>query len=126
MQSLLFAAAAWAADDYDVLAVFAPLASALSDGDPVAFMRAIDKSMPNRGKLSDAVNALLAGSNITCSVELISVHGDKVELDWSMQIITKGATGVTEQRHQTVTARVDSKKRIVDIGPIEFFGPAIR
>jgi hypothetical protein len=25
-----------------------------------------------------------------------------------------------------VTARIDSKKRILEIGPIEFFGPAVR
>jgi hypothetical protein len=72
------------------------------------------------------VNALLASSNVTSSVELVRVDGDKVELDWSMQIITKGAVGVTAQRQQTVTARVDSKKRVLDIGPIEFFGAPIR
>jgi hypothetical protein len=126
MQSLVFAAVARAADDSDVLAIFAPLASALSDGDPAAFMRPIDKSMPDRGKLSDAVNALLAAANVTCSVELMSVEGDKVELDWSVQIITKGAAGVTEQRHQTVTARISPNGRILEIGPIEFFGPVIR
>jgi hypothetical protein len=92
----------------------------------VAFMRPIDKSMADRDKLSDNVNALLAGSNVTSSVELVRVDGDKVELDWSMQIITKGAVGVTTQRQQTVTARIDSKKRILEIGPIEFFGPAVR
>jgi hypothetical protein len=125
IEAVLFAAAA-RADDSDILAIFAPLASALSDGDAVAFMRPIDKSMADRDKLSDNVNALLAGSNVTSSVELVRVDGDKVELDWSMQIITKGAVGVTTQRQQTVTARIDSKKRILEIGPIEFFGPTVR
>ena len=123
--AVVFAAAS-RADDSDILAIFAPLASALSDGDPVAFMRPIDQSMPDRDKLSDNVNALIAASTVTSSVELISVDGEKVELDWSMQIKTRGTTGVTAQREQTVTARISPKKRILEIGPIEFFGPAVR
>ncbi len=126
IEAVVFAAAARADDDSDILAIFAPLASALSDGDPVAFMRPIDKSMPDRDKLSDNVNALIAGSTVTSSVDLIRVDGDKVELDWSMQIKTRGGVGVTAQREQAVTARIDSKKRILEIGPIEFFGPAVR
>jgi hypothetical protein len=125
IEAVVFAAVA-RADDSDILEIFAPLASALGDGDAVAFMRHIDKSMADRDKLSDNVNALLAGSNVTSSVELIRVEGDKVELDWSMQIKSRGGIGVTAQRQQTVTARIDSKKRILEIGPIEFFGPTVR
>lgn len=125
IEAIVFAAAA-RADDSDILEIFAPLASALSDGDAVAFMRPIDKSMPDRDKLSDNVNALIAASEVTSSVELIRVDGEKVELDWSMQIKSRGGIGVTAQRQQTVTARIDSKKRILEIGPIEFFGPAVR
>jgi hypothetical protein len=124
MQAVVFAAAGRADDNSDILEIFAPLASALSDGDALAFMRPIDKSMPDRAKLSDNVNALIAESTVTSSVELIRIEGDKVELDWSMQIKTRGATGVSAQREQTVTARISSKKRILEIGPIEFFGPS--
>jgi hypothetical protein len=125
IQAVVFAVGA-RADDSDILEIFAPLASALGDGDPIAFMRHIDKSMPDHDKLSDNVNALLASSTVTSSVELVRVDGDKVELDWSMQIKTRGATGVTALRQQTVSARISSKKRILEIGPIEFFGPAVR
>ena len=104
----------------EVLAVFAPLASALSNGDGEAFMKPIDRQMPGYAQLRDNIMALLARFDVTSSIELNSANGDKVELDWYLELHSKQAAGPNERRSQIITARV-VQKRIVSIEPVGFF-----
>ena len=106
----------------ETLAVFAPLASALSGGDGEAFMKPFDRKMENYAKLRDNVLALLARYDVTSSIELNRVNGSDVELDWYLELHSKQAAGNSERRNQTVTARLE-KKRIIFLEPVAFFRP---
>ena len=121
----LFLFTAAADDRTDVLEAVAPLASALSEGDAAAFLGGIDKDMPGYGDLVAGVTGLLNEAEVTCSVEFLSRKGGTAELDWYMQVRSKEQAGVTEQRHQTVVVRL-GKKKVLSIGPIDFFGPLRR
>lgn len=123
LTSTLLASNALAQAGGDVLAVFAPLASALSNGDGEAFLKPMDPKMPGYPQLRDHVLALLARFDVTSSIELNSVNGDAVELDWYLELHSKQAAGPNERRHQIVSARI-IQKRIVSIEPISFFAPS--
>jgi hypothetical protein len=118
----VIAAKAGAADDSSILQVFEPLASALSNGDAEMFLKPIDAAMPGYDQLRENVSALITRFDITSSIELIRAEAGKVELDWYLELRNKGEGGANEQRRKVVTARVQ-KKRILSIGPIEFFAP---
>jgi hypothetical protein len=86
------------------------------------FLKPIDAAMPGYDQLRENVSALITRFDITSSIELIRAEAGKVELDWYLELRNKGEGGANEQRRQVVTARVQ-KKRILSIGPIEFFAP---
>lgn len=120
--SCLVARTAGAEDSSGVLEIFEPLASALSTGDVEGFLKPFDRQMPNLAKLRENVSALMARFEITSSIELIRSDSAKVDLDWYLELRSKGAAGVAERRRQTITATVE-KKRIRSIAPLEFFAP---
>ena len=113
---------AGAKDDSGVLEIFEPLASALSTGDVEGFLRPFDRQMSNLATLRDNISGLVARFAITSSIELIRVNGETVELDWYFELRSKEDAGVSERRHQTVTASI-GKKRIRSIEPLWFFAP---
>src|SRR5689334_15027601 len=94
---LLITAATGLAATQDVMDVFAFMASALSEGNPAIFLRAIDTSMPGYAALARNVHALAAQNALSSSVEVVKQEGEgdsqSVELDWLLEI-----TG-TDQSH---------------------------
>jgi hypothetical protein len=132
--ALIAAAAAVAAvaeTHTGVVDLFASMASKLSDDNAAGFMDGFDKSMPDYGKLRDWIAGLIAQAEVSSSIEPIKDEGDEVkrsvDLDWTLQIRSREASGPLVERQQTVHAELVKQKkrwRIVSITPLDFFEPA--
>jgi len=114
----------------ELIDVFGAMASALSEGNPAAFLRAIDASMPGYPRFAGAVKALAAQNDLSSSIEIGKQEGDgrvqTVELDWLLDIRGKEQSHVYVQRQTTVKCRLERrgrKWRIVSIEPASFFAP---
>ncbi len=115
----------------DVVDLFASMASALSNDNAAGFMNGFDKNMPDYGKLRSSIEALIAQAEISSSIEPVKDEGDEakrsVDLDWTLQIRSREASGPLVERRQTVHADLVKQKRrwrIVSITPLDFFEPA--
>jgi hypothetical protein len=115
----------------DVLDLFASMTSKLSDDNAAGFMDGFDKSMPDYGKLREWIAGLIAQAEVSSTIESIKDEGDEtkrsVDLDWTMQIRSREASGPLVERQQTVHAELVKQKkrwRIVSIAPLDFFEPA--
>jgi hypothetical protein len=114
----------------DLIDLFASMASALSEGNPDVFLRAIEPSMPGYGRFGANVHALATQYELSNSIEIISQKGDDraqvVELDWLLDISGKGQSRVFVRREVMVNCRLERRKnkwRIVALDPIDFFAP---
>src|SRR5438132_11771657 len=88
---LLFASTFALADTrQELIDVFGAMASALSEGNPAVFLRAIDPAMPGYQRFAEAVKALAAQNDLSSSIEISQQEGDgrvqTVELDWLLEI----------------------------------------
>ena len=94
---VVFAAAAlWAQEPppqdapKDVLAFIRTATEALANQDADDFLSHFDPKMPGYAKLSDDVQALLARSEVSSTIEIVSDRGDNqkqtLELDWLLEI----------------------------------------
>jgi hypothetical protein len=94
---LIFAAAALSAQELppqdapkDVLAFIRTAAEALANQDADDFLSHFDPKMPGYQKISDGVQALLARSEVSSTIEIVSNRGDNqkqtLNLDWLLQI----------------------------------------
>src|SRR5713226_9245022 len=84
---LLFASTLALADTrQELIEVFGAMASALSEGNPAVFLRAVDPSMPGYERFAAAVKALVQQNDVSCSIEIGKQEGDgrvqTAELDW--------------------------------------------
>ena len=108
----------------DILDIVSPLATALADEDATGFLAGIDPEVPDYGRLRDFVMGLLNEAWVSSSVDLVRVKGDVAELDWSMRLRAKSPAGGSEERRQTLTVKIDRKrKKIVALEPVAFFRP---
>ena len=129
---LIAATAALAPGDtsQEVIDLFASMASALSEGNPDVFLRAIDPSMPGYERFSANVNALATQYDLSNSIEIVDQKGDDraqvVELDWLLDISGKGQSQLFVRREAIVKCRLERRKkkwRIVALDPADFFAP---
>jgi murein L,D-transpeptidase YcbB/YkuD len=114
----------------DLLDLFTSMASALSEENPAAFLRAIDPSMPGYQQFADNVNALAAQNAVSSSIEIIKQEGDdrvqNVELDWLLEITGKDQNHAVLHRQSVVKCRLERRKntwRVVSLDPASFFAP---
>jgi hypothetical protein len=115
----------------DVLDLFASMTSKLSDDNAAGFMNGFDKSMPDYGKLREWIEGLIAQAVVSSTIEAVKDEGDEtkrsVDLDWTLQIRSREASGPLVERKQIVHAELVKQKkrwRIVSITPLDFFEPA--
>ena len=128
---LALAAACLRADASDeVFDLFRQLASALSAGNAVDFMRYFDPHMPQYDLLRSYVAALCDQSEVTCSIAISAESGDErtrsVTLDWLMQIASNAAGGGVTRRHEAVSCslRKEGKRwKITALSPVQLFAP---
>jgi hypothetical protein len=109
--------------------LFASMASALSEANPGAFLRAIDPAMPGYERFAANVNALAEQNALSSAIEINSQKGDDlvqiVELNWLLEITGKEESRVV-RREVTVKCRLERRKkkwRIVALDPMNLFAP---
>ncbi len=120
----------------------AKLASFLSDNEPVGALEAFDKAMPRYGAIAEAIQGLIAQSEILCSIDVVEdKEADKVDadvhhldLDWYMTLKSRGdesqvqsrrlRVAVTLQRTQvTKGGKTTPVWRITSLTPEKIFAP---
>ncbi|MCU1275976.1 MAG: hypothetical protein JWO48_3407 [Bryobacterales bacterium] len=116
----------------DILDLFTAMASALSEGNGLAFLEHIDHAMPDYEKLEQNVLALVAQNEVLSSIDVLKQEGNNeeqtVELDWFLQIRSREETGPLERRRQIVKCRLRRTKKkwkVVSLEPISFFAPPV-
>ena len=114
----------------DVWSLLSGLATALSEGDTVAFMNAFDRSMPGYQELQNNILALFAQYQVSSSIDLASDKGDDqmrtVEVDWLLQIVEQQETQSVTRRRELVRCQLVKRKknwRIASFAPMGFFAP---
>jgi len=114
----------------EILDLITELASALSEGNGLAFLDHIDRTMPDYQKLEQSILALTEQNEVSAAIDILKQEGDDrtqtVELDWLMQIRSREDSGPIERRRETVKCRAERKKKnwkIVSLDPIALFAP---
>jgi hypothetical protein len=126
---LIFAAAALWAQEFppqdapkDVLAFIRTAGEALANQDADDFLSHFDPKMPGYAKLSDDVQALLARSEVSSTIEIISDSGDNqkqtLELDWLLQIDQNAAS---RRIVKCVLEKQGKKWKFVSFDPLNLF-----
>jgi hypothetical protein len=114
----------------EIMNLLTAMASALSEGDGMAFLDYVDHSMRDYEKLARNILALTAQNEVASSIDLLKEDGDEhsrsAELDWFLQIRSREQTGPLERRRQTVKCGLERGKKkwkIVSLEPVSFFAP---
>ena len=113
-----------------ILDLITDLASALSEGNGLAFLDHFDHSMPDYQKLEQNILALTAQNEVSAAIDILKQDGDDhaqtIELDWFLQIRSREDNGPLDRRRETVKCRVERNKKkwkVVSIEPIVLFAP---
>ena len=131
-RGLLFAFAALplcADTAQEVWKLFSGIATALSEGDAVNFLKAFDPAMPGYSELQVNVMALFAQYLVSSDIDLVSEDGDdqarEVQLDWLLQLTEQQDTGGTARRRELVHCDLVKQKdwRITSFTPLSLFAP---
>jgi hypothetical protein len=115
----------------EIIDLFTTMASALSEGNGLAFLDHVDHAMPDYGKLEKYIIALAAQNEVMSSIDALKEEGDDhtrtAELDWFLQIRSREQSGPLERRRQIVHCRLERPKKkwkVMAIEPVSFFAPA--
>lgn len=110
----------------DITGVVTTLAAALSDNNPLRFLKTLDKQMPDYGQIERDVNALALDTLVSCTVEVIDVRGTEADLDWYMVLRSKQDENLIERRRTKVTIRVEKRGKnwvVTSFVPVTVFAP---
>jgi hypothetical protein len=114
----------------EIIDLFTTMASALSEGNGLAFLDHVDHAMPDYGKLEKYVLALAAQNEVMSSIDVLKDEGDAhthtAELDWFLQIRSREQSGPLERRRQIVKCRLERPKKkwkVMTIEPVSLFAP---
>ena len=114
----------------EILDLLTDLASALGEGNGLAFLGHIDHAMPGYQKLEQNILALTEQNEVSAAIDIVKQEGDdhaqNVELDWLLQIRAREDNGPIERRRETVKSRLERQKKkwkVVSIEPITLFAP---
>ena len=127
---IALAAPVLASTEQEVLDLFTTLASALSEGNGLAFLDHIDHSMPDFEKLARDILALTEQNEVVAAIDVITDEGDdhtrRVEVDWLLQIRSRAETGPLVRRREMVKCRLDrirKKWKVTSLAPLSLFAP---
>jgi hypothetical protein len=114
----------------EIIDLFTTMASALSEGNGLAFLDHVDHAMPDYGKLEKYNLPLAAQNEVMSSIDVLKDEGDAhthtAELDWFLQIRSREQSGPLERRRQIVHCRLERPKKkwkVMAIEPVSFFAP---
>ncbi len=114
----------------EVLDLIADLAASLSAGDVALFLKAFDPKMPGYAKLRENVTGLIAQGDVQSFIDPLEDEGDErrrvAQFDWTL-LMHRGQEATSFARREQVlrfsVEKRGGKWRVVDLEPIEFFGP---
>jgi hypothetical protein len=114
----------------EVWDVLSAMATDLSEGHPVEFLRAFDPAMPGFEELRINVTALVAQEDVQSSIDVTSNEGDnrsrKVEADWLLRMIGREQVSGAMNREERVKIGFEKQGkrwRAVSLEPLAFFAP---
>jgi len=110
----------------DVVDFFRSVAVELSEahdnGSGRAFLDDFDKSMPGYAALSDQIEAMVAGGEVSANIDFVNTEGDDqkrtLDLDWLLQCEGQGP------KRQVIKCTIEKrgkKWKITSVAPVEFF-----
>jgi hypothetical protein len=98
------------------------LSEAHDNGSGRAFLDDFDKSMPGYAALSDQIEAMVAGGEVSTTIDFVNTEGNDqkrtLDLDWLLQ-----CEGQRPKR-QVVKCTIEKRGRkwkITSVAPLEFF-----
>jgi len=114
----------------DVLDLFTALASALSEGNGLAFLDHFDHSMPGYEQFARNILALTEQNEITSAIDAITDEGDdrtrRVAVDWIVQIRSRAENGPLVRRREIVKCSIERTKKkwkVTSLDPVSLFAP---
>ena len=114
----------------EALDILTALASALSEGNAIAFLKTFDRDTQGYAAIESGVTALTDQADIVCSIDILKESGDdstrSAEVDWFMQLRSKSERGPVERRRQIVTVKLakrNKKWKIVAFDPATILAP---
>ena len=130
---LIFCAAAcvsWADAAEEVWDLIASVASALGEGNAARCLAAFDPAMQGFESLRADIWALVRGSEVQASIDLVEREGDStsqsLELDWLLNISQREGPARATRRREKVKCRVEKRGKrwqIVSFEPLGLFAP---
>ncbi|MDQ6665739.1 MAG: hypothetical protein M3Z23_15270 [Acidobacteriota bacterium] len=118
------------AGSQEVLDTLTAIASALSAGNAIAFLKPFDRGMPEFDEFSGNVIALVDQAEIICSIDILTESGDDenrtAKLDWLLQLKPNAPNARLERRRQIVTVQLSKrggKWKIVAFDPMSILAP---
>jgi len=114
----------------EVWELITSLASALGEGNTARCLAAFDAAMPGAETLRSDIRALLQGSDVQASIDLVERQedsgGQSLELDWLLHITQRDGAARATRRKEKVKCRVEKRGkqwRIVSFEPLRLFVP---
>jgi len=118
------------AGSQEVLDTLTAIASALSAGNAIAFLKPFDRGMPEYDYFSSNAIALVEQAEIVCSIDILTESGDdenrSAKLDWLLQLQPKAPNARMERRRRIVTVQLSKrggKWKIVAFDPMSIVAP---
>jgi hypothetical protein len=112
----------------EIYRVLADMATDLANGLGRAFVKNFAEAMPGYAEISKNVDGMLAGDDVSASVELreVSVEGARtvVQADWYLELKSKRGIADVRQRREILRmefAKSGKKWRVVGMRPMDFF-----
>jgi hypothetical protein len=106
------------------------MATDLSQGEATAFLSHFDRNMPGYARFRQLIRALTDQTEVGSSIEIASDSGDdhrrELELDWILEITSKGVGAFTERRQGKVRCTFEHRGKnwvVTALDPIDFFAP---
>ena len=127
---LLFSCFVMVAAEQTPFAAIADLATALSENDPDGVLRYFDSQMKDYGAIEADVEALAAQADISCAIDIVKddesngVH--KLDLDWFMELKSRGNSPQLERRRERVQIEMREIKgrwKITVLSPLSILEP---
>jgi hypothetical protein len=118
------------AADETPLAGLANLATALSENDPDSALSYFDSQMKGYSTIDANLDALTAQTDISCAIDIVTdeesngVH--KLDLDWLMQLKSRGDDPQLERRRERVQVemrQIKGRWKIISMSPLSILDP---
>ena len=110
--------------------VVTTLATALSENNPLLFLRTLDHDMQEYREIERQLTSLAADTLINCTIEVIGTSGSesaqKADLDWYMVLRSQQDENLIERRRTKVTVHLEKRGKkwlVTSFAPLSLFAP---